>query len=168
MCIAHLKEIRDKMKSLKCVRKPHLHTATHVFSKLSFLPIMVVYSLYFTVLRDRIMLYHQEKSHVCASARSRLREDLIRLFLVLISGIPHWQKRCASPLSLCVKISDQQVLALGTRSDNVQASLLEIMLWRNLLWKAEVGPAAFVLNSFMLSWVLWCVKSSSCGLVHAK
>lgn len=117
MCIAHLKEIRDKMKSLKCVRKPHPHTATHVFSKLSFLPIMVVYSLYFTVLRDRIMLYHQEKSHICASARSRLREDLIRLFLVLISGIPHWQKRCASPLSLCVKISHQQVLALGTRSD---------------------------------------------------
>lgn len=72
MGITHIKEIRDKMKRLKCVRKPHPHTATHGFSKLYFLPIMVVYAKYFTLLEDRIMLNHHEKSQVCASARSHL------------------------------------------------------------------------------------------------
>lgn len=144
------------MKSLKCVRKPHPHRATHVFSKLSFLPIMEAYSHYFTVLGDR-MMPPWEISDLCFSKippQIKFHKIVINLdFLYLIHSacLTLAKEMCKKPAGTCTGYKVRWQL---------QSSLLEKILWRNLLWKAELGPAAIVLNSFMLFWVLWCVKSS--------
>ena len=47
--------------------------------------------------------------------------------------------------------------------------LLEIVLWRNVLWKAEFRPVEFALIKFVHAYLSpgACVTSSYCGLVYA-
>lgn len=181
MCITCLKKFSHKIKSLKCVRKPHPYTATLVFSNLSFLLFMAGYSQYFTVLGDRMMMYHHENCIpiLCFSkfpSQRRFWKIVLSWFLashpLSVSHIGNRDVYLTFHCGVNINNLSMQRRHLHWIQDQVASAefLLEIVLRRNLFWKAEFGPVEFALIKFVHAYLSpeACVTSSYCGLVYAQ
>lgn len=149
------KENQPQNKELKmCKETASIHSHSGFFLN-SFLPFMVAYSQYSTVLGNRMMLYHHGKfiSILCFSKfpckrRSCKTVSSLAFLHHVHSVCPTLATETHIALFTVVWTSATYPCNTGTCTGyntrcQVQSFLLETLLWRKLLWKAEFDPVAF-------------------------